>query len=108
MNLKHNINKIDVELSDIFESVTISEGSDINTGNYVKLSIIEGNKEARVIIRKSDLDNDRFNWKYYSNPLNENSDLVERTSVVDSFVSDIKDIFEKNRFDSDYIENINK
>jgi hypothetical protein len=108
MNLKYNINKIDVELSNIFESVTISEGSDINIGNYVELSIMEGNKEAKVIIKKSDLDNNKFNWKYYSNPLNENSDLVERTSVVDGFVNDIKDIFEKNRFDSDYIENINK
>lgn len=106
MNLRDNINKIHIELSNNFESVSISEKSNLTHGNYFELSITEGNKNIKAIISKKDLDNSKFNWKYYSNPLNENSDLVDRTSMVEGFQLDISDIFEKNRFDSDYIENI--
>jgi hypothetical protein len=106
MNLRDNINKIHIELSNKFESVNISEKSSLTYGNYFELSITEGNKNVKAIISKTDLEGNKFNWKYYSNPLNESSDLVDRTSMVEGFQSDISDIFEKNRFDSDYIENI--
>lgn len=54
------------------------------------------------------LSNYNFNWSYFSNPLDENSHLVERSSSVDSFANDVKDIFEKNRFSEDYLREVNK
>lgn len=106
MSLKENVNKIHVNLSDNFESVNISEKNNLEYGNYIELSITEGNKEVKAIITKIDLENYNFNWKYFANPVNENSDLVDRSSSVDGFIKDVKDIFEKNRFNSEYIENI--
>ncbi len=107
MNLRTNINMIHGDLSNNFNEVNISEKSDLQFGNYIELSIFEGNKNLKVIISKTDLESDRFNWKYYANPLNENSDLIDRNSMVSLFTKDVKDIFEKNRFNSDYIETIN-
>lgn len=106
MGLKENVNKIHVNLSDVFESVDVSENSNLSYGNYIEFSITEGNKQVKAIITKKDLENYRFDWKYYANPLNENSDLVDRNSSLDGFINDVKDIFEKNRFNSEYIENI--
>lgn len=104
MNLKENINKIHFELSNQFDSVEINEKSDIKIGSYFEILVKESNKELKLIATKKDLENNNFDWKYLSNPLNENSFLVERTSSVDKFVGDVRDIFEKNRFDSDYIK----
>jgi len=106
MNLKQNINRIHIELSNSFDEVNISEKSDIKLGNYIELSILEGNKNLKVQISKTDLEGDNFNWQYFANPLNENSDLVNRNSSVTLFTEDVKDIFEKNRFNSEYIESI--
>jgi len=105
MNLRENLNKIHFELSNRFD-VQINEKSDLKIGNYVELSINEGNKTVKAFIKKTELNNNNFNWLYFSNPLNENSNKVERTSSVDGFLKDIQDIFEKNRFDSEYIESI--
>lgn len=106
MSLRENVNKIHVSLSDIFESVDIFEKESLEYGNYIELSITESNKVVKAIITKRDLENSKFNWKYYANPINENSDLVDRVSSVDGFINDIKDIFEKNRFNSEYLESI--
>jgi len=106
MGLKENVNKIHVNLSDVFESVNISEKSSHSYGNYIELSIKEGNKEVKAIISKKDLEGYNFNWKYYADPMNESSDLVDRNSSLDGFINDVNDIFEKNRFDSEYIKNI--
>jgi len=105
MNLRENLNKIHFELSNRFD-VQINEKSDLKIGNYVEFSINEGNKTVKAFIKKTELNNNNFNWMYFSNPLNENSTKVERTSSVDGFLKDIQDIFEKNRFDSEYIESI--
>lgn len=104
MKLRENINKIHFELSNQFDSVEINEKSDIKIGSYFEILVKESNKELKLIATKKDLENNNFDWKYLSNPLNENSFLVERTSSVDKFVGDVRDIFEKNRFDSDYIK----
>lgn len=103
MNLKQNINRIHNDLSNNFGEVVVSEKSNIEFGNYIELSILEGNKNLKIIITKTSLENDKFNWKYYANPLNEGSDLVDRNSSIGLFIEDIKDIFEKNRFNSEYI-----
>ena len=108
MDLRHNINKVHGDLTTIFGEVTISEKSSLELSNYFELSILENNKEVKVLIKKTEIENVNFSWKYYANPLNESSDLVERTSSIHTFSTDIKDIFEKNKFNSDYISEINK
>ena len=107
MRLKQNINKIHGDLSNNFEEVMVSEKSDIQFGNYIEISVIQEGKNLKMIISKVDLESNRFNWKYYANPLNEDSDLVNRNSDINDITKDVEDIFEKNRFNSDYIESIN-
>jgi hypothetical protein len=106
MNLKHNINKIHIELLNNFKEVSILEKSSLEFGNYFEFSINESDKVIKAIISKKDMENNFFNWKYYSNPNNDNSYLVERDSTVDNFTDVVKDIFEKNRFDSDYLKSL--
>ena len=108
MDLRHNINKVHGDLTNTFGEVTISEKSSLELSNYFELSILENNKEVKVLVKKTEIENVNFSWKYYANPLNESSDLVERTSSIHTFGTDIKDIFEKNKFNSDYISEINK
>jgi hypothetical protein len=105
MALKENLNKIHFLLSSRFD-VMLNEKSDLKFGNYIEFLIKEDNKEIRASIKKVDLENNTFNWTYLSNPLDTNSTTVERISNVDVFITDVIDIFEKNRFDSDYLEKI--
>jgi hypothetical protein len=59
-----------------------------------------------MIMTKKDLENYNFNWSYFENPIDENSSLVERNSSIDDLSSDVKEIFEKNRFSEEYLNNI--
>lgn len=108
MSFRENINKIHFDISNSFEDVSIVEKSNHKYGNYIEMSINESGKSLITIIRKSDIESNNFNWSYKSNPNDENSFLIERNSSVDNFINDVKDIFEKNRFDSDYIKTINE
>lgn len=108
MKFKENINKIHYLLSNNFEDISILEKTNLKYGNYIELSINEGNKKFISIIRKVDLENNKFNWLYMSNPSSEESYLIERNSSLDNFHNDVKDIFDKNRFDSDYIKNLDQ
>ena len=65
-------------------------------------------KEVKMIITKKDIENDIFEWKYFSNPLEENSFLIERKSSIDKVTEDVKEIFVKNRFDEDYLTKLGK
>ncbi len=104
MEIKKNINKIHSELQNEFSDVSILERSEKKFGNHFEIKINESQLQLKVIIGNKNLESDTFNWSYYSNPENENS-IVERTSSVQNFANDIKDIFEKKRFDSDYLKN---
>lgn len=106
MDFKININKLHFDTSNMFDKVLISEKSNNKYGNYIEMSIFEGTKEAKIIIKKSDLNENVFKWEYFSNPLVNESYMVERVSSLESFVNDINDIFDKNRFDTDYINNL--
>lgn len=103
MNLKQNINKIHVELDNRFDEVKLVEKSNIELGNYFELECVNENKKLIALITKKSLDSDNFNWKYFSNP-DKKDFLVERVSNVETFLNDVEDIFEKKRFDSDYIK----
>lgn len=107
MNLKQNINKIHSDLLSSFKDVNISEKESLQMGNYFEITVNEGKKELKAIVTKRDLENSFFNWRYYSDPDGELSHLVERDGSVDNFASVVKDIFDKNRFDSDYLKRIN-
>ena len=106
MNLKLNVNKIHSELLEGYQLVNVKEDSNIQLGNFVEFSIIEENKELKLKITKYELEKSNFNWSYLSNPEDEMS-VVERSSTTEGFIKDVKDIFEKNRFDSDYLKKLN-
>ncbi len=105
MSFKENINKLHFDLTSKYE-VSIEECQS-KMGNFVKFHIKESKKELIVNINKSSLEKNLFDWTYNSDPLNENSDLIERTSTLDKFIVDITDVFEKNRFSSDYLKKLN-
>lgn len=106
MDLRQNINKVHIDLTNSFSEVTISEKFN-KTQNYFEILIKEGAKELKMVLDKKQIENREFEWAYFSNPLNESSNLVQRSSSVDSIVEHIKDIFQKNRFDEEYISQIN-
>jgi hypothetical protein len=105
MNLKQNINRIHIELQNLADNVSLFEKNDLNYGSYFQIECIKENKKLVAIITKKDLDNDSFNWKYLANPEDSES-IVERQSSIHNFVEHVADIYNKNRFDSDYIKNI--
>ena len=106
MALKENINKIHIDLLHKYEDITLNEGSDLQNGNYISLIIKDSDKELNIKIKKENLELNDFDWIYKSNPNNEDSHLVERRSNINFFLDDVKDIFEKERFDSEYIKTI--
>lgn len=103
MDLKQNINKVHIDLTNSFSQVKISEKFNKNQ-NYFEILIKEGVKEIKMILDKTQIQNSNFQWSYFSNTFNESSTLIERRSDINSLVSHVKDIFEKNRFDEDYIK----
>lgn len=104
--MKYNINKVHSSLICSFGEVKIKENSNKEFGNYFEISAIDERKEVRMIVSKRDIESEVFVWRYYSNPLNEASSLIERKSGIDSIVGDIRDIISKNRFDEDYLSQI--
>lgn len=110
MDLKYNINKIHSDLTSKFygHDVKIEEKSNLRFGNYFELSVIKEGKEVKAILPMSSLNNYNFDWSYFSNPLDDNSHLVERLSSIDNFAEEVKNIFEKNRFSQDYLNELNK
>ena len=105
MEFKSNFNKLHYLLTENFENVEVKEQSNKKLGNYIQISVKE-NLECDIIITKKDLETTHINWKYNSNPLNETSYWVERECELNDFPRVIKDIFEKRRFDKEYLKNI--
>ena len=105
MSLRVNINKIHADLLSVCQEVSIQEKSSIEKGEYFEISAIKESKELLMMITKRDLENTQFNWQYFSNPKTKEY-LVERNSSVLTMINDVEDIFQKNRFDSEYINTI--
>mgnify|MGYP000424216428 FL=1 len=63
---------------------------------------------TKNIITKKNIEKNNFSWSYYSDPSDENSYLIERSSTTDKIVSDVDDIIEKNRFSEGYLAKIGK
>jgi len=106
--MKININKVHGGLVNNFEEVRISEKSNKELGNYFEVSALKESKEVKMIITKKNIENDSFSWSYYSDPSDENSYLIERSSNTETIVSDVNDIIEKNRFSEGYLSKIGK
>jgi hypothetical protein len=108
MGIKDNINKIHGDLSSVFENIEISEKSNKRYGNFFEISILNEGANLKMILPKSNIENDTFGWEYYGNPLNENSDMIERISNIDNVKLHAMDILHKKRFNKEYIESISK
>jgi hypothetical protein len=104
MSLKSNINKVHFSIKESYQNTDIKEKSDKKFGNYFEINVLHENKNIKMILTKQDLEGNVFKWKYYSNPLDVNSYLVERISNVDNILEHVKDIFDKKRFDSEYLK----
>ncbi len=111
--IKENINKIDYDLKNLFEDVKILEKS--NKGNYYleigASCIFESNNEkkkgeVKVEISKPNLNSNTIKWSYYTNPVNESSDKIERISNIESIASDIYDIISSKKMANDYFESL--
>jgi hypothetical protein len=110
MDFKYNINKIHGDLLSQFlnSEIKIEEKSNLKLGNYIEVSIINEGKDVKMVVSKKELENYSFNWSYSENPLNESADFVDRFSSIDDLTSDVKEIFEKNRFSEEYLNELNK
>ncbi len=106
MDLKFNINRVHSNTKEVYKNTEIKEKSDKEFGNYFEMDVVSENKNLKIVIKKQDIEGNTFTWRYYSNPLDKQSILVERISTIDTIKDHIKDIFDKNRFDSDYLKNI--
>jgi hypothetical protein len=105
MDIRYNINKLDTILKDNFQNVKIENKSTKKFGNYFEI-IVSESKEVRIILPYKNIDgNKKFEFYYYSNPLNEESDLICRDGSVDNINLIIKDIIDNNRFDKEYLKN---
>jgi hypothetical protein len=105
MDIRYNINRIHLLLSEKFQNVEIKEKSSLDFGKYFEICIKES-KEVKVILPFKNIDGrSQIDWFYFANPLNENSELIQRNSTTESFTPIISDILEKNRFSEEYLKN---
>jgi hypothetical protein len=104
MQLRKNINRIHFDLQNEFKDVILVEKSEKKFGNHFEVTINESDLTLKAHLSHRNLESEQFTWSYLSNPEDENS-VVERVSTTDDFVKHVKDIFQKKRFDSDYLKN---
>lgn len=105
MDIRYNINRIDVLLQDRFEDVSIKENSSPKFGKYFEISIKQ-DRELKMIIPYRNIDGtNTFEFLYYANPLDDSSDLIRRDSDVESITEVVSDILSKQRFSQEYLKN---
>lgn len=104
MDVRYNINRIDTLLKENFSDVKIMEKSSLKWGKYFEISIKES-VEVKLILPFKNIDGVKnFEFSYYSNPLNESSNLVPRVATLENFNQIINDIIRNNRFDKEYLK----
>jgi len=104
MDVRYNINRIDTLLKENFSDVKITEKSSLKWGKYFEISIKES-KEVKLILPFKNIDGVKnFEFSYYSNPLNESSNLVPRVATLENLNQIINDIIHNNRFDKEYLK----
>jgi len=108
MDAIYNINKIHSDLTNNFQEVKIEEKSNAKLGKYFEIVTLNEGLAVKMIVTLKDLESPNIKWSYFSNPLNENSDLVERTSSIYTLSGDVQDVISKKRFSDEYLTEINK
>lgn len=104
MDIRYNINRIHVNLSDKYNDVQIKEKASKEFGKYFEITINES-KILKMIVPFRNIDGkSNFEVKYFSNPLVENSELISRDTNSENIVFLTEDIFQNNRFSEDYIK----
>jgi len=105
MDIRYNINRIDVLLQEKYDDVRIKEDSSPKFGKFFEITV-RNQKELKMIIPYKNIDGQHtFEFLYFSNPLDENSDLIPRKTNVESISEVVEDIFSKERFSEDYLKN---
>lgn len=105
MDIRYNINRIDVLLQEKFEDVSVKENSSPRFGKFFEISVKQ-EKEIKMIIPYKNIDGTKqFEFFYFANPLDEGSDLIPRDSDVESISEVVSDILTKNRFSEEYLKN---
>lgn len=112
----YNINKIDSDLKNLFESVAISEK---NIGNKFFFELKAKSKfnglnesnyfvdaEVHVLIEKKNLVFNPISWIYSTNPKNPKADWLERQSTMETISKDIHTILTKCKMDQAYFESL--
>ena len=109
--VKEVLNKMDYNLKEIFETVEINRLENQRELTFeVKLKGFKSdpNNKAELVMymTESTIYESSMIWKYKSNPLNENSMYITRTSTLNSMAMDIEDILTENRFATEYLDTL--
>lgn len=107
--IKENINKVDGHLKELFDSVNISETQQKYKYYFdIKAEKVFENKKVavHVQIEKPQLESKLVTWRYFSNPNDVTSFLVERVSDLEHLALDINDVVVNKKLDSDYLRSI--
>lgn len=109
--IKENINKLDNELKNLFDSVAISEFQE-KAKFFINIQadkVFEKKKiSVKVMIEKPQFESSFVKWRYLSNPEDSNSFLVERFSSLDSLAKDINDVVITKKLDSEYLDSLDE
>jgi len=102
------LNKMDFNLKEVFENVDIKQLDNQKELTFeVKLSKFksDSNNRAELVfqISESTIYENSMIWKYKTNPLNENSIYITRTSTLNSIAMDMSAIILESRFDKEYL-----
>lgn len=109
--VKRNLNKLDFDLKQIYSAVKITEKTTHNqffyqieaVGNF---QVFENQKNllmSLVLIEKNNLNFDTVTWKYSVNPLDINSENIERVSKIEELAKDIHSTITKKQMDFNYL-----
>jgi alpha-mannosidase len=108
-----NINKIDFQLKKLFENVYTTQKNNKSINyfqiNANKLFLFENCQkriEVKVFININELYSDNIKWSYATNPLNENSEIILRTSHIDTLANDIYEIAIKRKMINEYFSQL--
>lgn len=112
----YNINKIDSDLKNLFDSVKIDEK---NIGNKFFFELRANSKfkgfneskyyvnaEVHVLIEKKNLVFDPIKWIYSTNPNNTKADWLEKQSTMETISHDIYSVLTKCKMDQSYFESL--
>lgn len=115
-NFTTNINKIDFDLKQRFDKVTISEKPIFNKFYLEIISeakfSLEKNKKcsavSKVLVEKKFLQGDSINWSYSINPNDSNSQYIDRTSNIQNFAEDVYNTISKKQLSNEYLDFIQR